>query len=161
MLVRKYQPGEETELWRLYFNTIRTVASRDYTFEQVRAWAPDEVDPERWRRKIEAINPFVCVHEQIIVGYADLQPTGYIDHFYVHHRWQGQGVGKRLFETVESEATLQEIVQLSADVSITARPFFESRGFRVVAPQEVTLGTVILRNFKMTKTIGGCHELTS
>jgi len=161
MLVRKYQPGEETELWRLYFNTVRTVAIRDYTFEQVRAWAPDEVDPERWRRRIEGINPFVCVRGQVIVGYADLQPTGYIDHFFVHHQWQGQGVGKRLFETIESEAKLQDVDQLSADVSITARPFFESRGFRVVAPQEVTLGTVVLRNFKMTKTIGGRYEVTS
>ena len=41
-----------------------------------------------------------------------------------------------------------------ADVSITARPFFESHGFCVAAQQEVKLGDVALRNFKMRKAIG-------
>ena len=153
MLIRKYRPGEESELWNLFFNTVRSVSIRDYTVEQVRQWAPDEIDEGQWRDRIERINPYVCVHDGVIVGYADLQKSGHIDHFYVHHQWQGKGVGKRLFAWIESEAKKRALTQLTADVSITARPFFESRGFAVVTSQKVRLGDVVLGNFKMTKRL--------
>jgi putative acetyltransferase len=153
MFVRKYLPGEELELWKLFFNTIRTVNSRDYTAEQVQAWAPDQVDEERWCRRIEGINPYVCVHDDMIVGYADLQASGYIDHFYVHHQWQSRGVGRQLFETIEAEAKSRQLRELTVEASITARPFFESHGFRIIAPQEVTLGSVALKNFRMAKQL--------
>jgi putative acetyltransferase len=153
MFIRKYRPGEEQELWTLFFNTVRNVNIQDYTLEQVQVWAPDDVDAQRWCSRIQGINPYVCLHEGKIVGYADLQDSGYIDHFYVHHQWQARGVGKQLFETIEAEAERRQLPQLTADVSITARPFFESRGFRVVADQCVTLQGIALKNFKMIKEL--------
>ena len=153
MNIRKYKPGEEAELWRLYFHTIRNVNLRDYTWEQVRAWAPEHYDEANWRARMQGIDPYVCICDNQVVGYADLQPSGYIDHFFVHHQWQGRGVGKRLMQTIEAEALRRNLSHLSADVSITARPFFESRGFAVVATQRVDLGAATLTNFKMTKAL--------
>lgn len=154
MLIRKYRPGEEPELWKLFFHTIRTVNVRDYTPEQVSAWAPDDVGEAYWRSRIEGIDPWVCVHDGVIVGYADLQDSGYIDHFFVHHEFQGRGVGKRLFETIEAEARRQGLPELFAHVSITARPFFESRGFRVVRERKSEPRGVALTNFHMIKRLG-------
>ena len=153
MLIRKYQPGEEDALWQLRYDTVRKVSIQDYSLEQVQAWAPEQVDQQRWRRKIEAIEPYVCVHEEIIVGYADLQPSGLIDHFFVHHQWQRRGVGRRLFNTIETEANRQRLPELIAHVSITARPFFASRGFEVAAEQDVAIGSQVLRNYKMVKRL--------
>ena len=151
MHIRKYQAGEEEELWNLFFHTIHTVNCRDYTEEQVQAWAPNEADKEKWRQRIAGMNPWVCIHEETIVGYAGLLKSGYVDHFYVHHAWQGQGVGKQLYKKMEEEAVALQLHELTSDVSITARPFFELQGFQVVTPQEVKLGNVVLINFKMRK----------
>jgi putative acetyltransferase len=151
--VRRYQTGEERELRQLFFHTVRIVNRRDYTAAQVRAWAPDAIDEEHWRRRIESNNPFVCLHGDQIVGFADLQTTGYIDHFFVHCQWQGKGVGKRLFATLESTAEALELDEMTSNVSITARPFFAGRGFVVVAAQEVAIGDVSLRNFHMRKRL--------
>jgi len=153
MHIRKYRPGDEVELWQLFFHTIRRINIRDYSKEQVRAWAPEKIDAAGWRERIQRIDPFVCEQEGRIVGYADLQTSGLIDHFFVHHLWQGQGVGKRLFAKIESTAQEKGIAELTDEVSITARPFFESRGFRVVAAQEVALESVVLKNFKMAKSL--------
>jgi putative acetyltransferase len=133
--------------------TTNALNAQDYTVEQVRAWAPDNLDPERWRSRIERINPYVCVYDGRIVGYADLQASGYIDHFFAHHQWQRKGIGKRLLLTIESEAKTRKLAELASNVSITARPFFESHGFRVVTPQEVALGTVVLKNFRMARQL--------
>ena len=44
--------------------------------------------------------------------------------------------------------------RLSADVSITARPFFECMGFQLVRTQEVVRQDIRLRNFVMCRNIG-------
>lgn len=160
MQIRRYKAGEETELWNIFFHTIRNVNIRDYTHEQVEAWAPDEINPEDWRARIAGMNPFVCLNDaKKIVGYAALLESGYVDHFYVHHLHQRQGVGKLLMQKTETTATKIGLQALISDVSITARPFFESRGFEVVAPQEVTLRGVVFKNFKMKKILKHFSEV--
>ncbi|MBT5019776.1 MAG: GNAT family N-acetyltransferase [Planctomicrobium sp.] len=154
MQIRRYQAGEETELWDIFFHTIRNVNIRDYSQEQVETWAPDEIDPDYWWKRIAGMNPFVCLQqEKKIVGYAALLESGYVDHFYVHHLHQGKGVGKRLMQEIETTATKMGLQELTSDVSITARPFFESRSFKVITPQEVTLRGVVFKNYKMKKVL--------
>lgn len=151
MLVRKYRPGEEMRLWELFFHSVRQVAIRNYSAKQVAAWAPDTLDETHWRVRIENNNPYVCEIDGQIVGFADLQPSGYIDHFFVDYRHQRQGVAKALFATIETEAKRQNLAELWANVSITARPFFESRGFVVVAAQQVSVRGETLQNFRMSR----------
>ena len=153
MTLRRYRPGEEEELWQLFHNTIRNVNTRDYTEEQVRVWAPDTVDPDKWRRRIEGINPFVVVEDDMIVGYSDLQTSGLIDHFFVHHEHQRRGVGSRLMTAIHEEAERLELDQLHSHVSITARPFYEAHGFHVEKEQTVEDGGLTFRNFLMRKQL--------
>jgi len=151
--IRKYRPGEEVELWRLFFETIRTVNRQDYSDEQVRAWAPDAYDAERWQQRIAGIDPYVCQVGDTIVGYADLQPSGLVDHFYVHREWQRRGVGSRLFSTLENQALDQGLNEMFAHVSITAKPFFESRGFEIVKQQTVDIDGVKMSNWLMRRAL--------
>jgi putative acetyltransferase len=151
--IRRYCPGDDSQLWALFFGAVRTVNVRDYTPEQVRAWAPDDFDSALWRRRLETNNPFVCLHDEQAVGFADLQPTGYIDHFFVHQDWQRQGVGAVLMNAIERAAQQLRLPNLSSHVSITARPFFESRGFVVQAEQQVSVRGSVLTNYVMIKRL--------
>lgn len=151
--VRQYAAGEEMALWQIFFDTVRQVNSRDYSLAQVQAWASENVDEEAWCRRIARNNPFVCVANEQVVGFADLQDDGYIDQFFVHCTWQGRGVGTKLYQAIETRAGHLRLPELSSNVSITARPFFHRRGFTLVASQEVRLGSVVLQNFRMRKTL--------
>ncbi|MDJ0905782.1 MAG: GNAT family N-acetyltransferase [Woeseiaceae bacterium] len=151
--IRQFRDGDEAALLALFRNTIRNVNRRDYSAEQVRAWAPDDIDPQHWQRRIRGIDPFVCESDGRIVGYADVQDNGYIDHFFVHHETQGQGVGKTLFAAITQKAGELGIAELTSEVSITARPFFEHMGFDVVRSQVVTMNDVELTNFRMRKAL--------
>ena len=153
MFVRKYSPGEEPELWQLFHETVRLVNIRDYTKEQVRAWAPDQIDPASWCSRIQQNDPYVCVCDGAIVGFADLQKSGYIDQLFVHHAWQRKGVGRQLITRIESDASMQNISTLSANVSITARPLFTAHGFCVVQEQELKIRDVCFTNFLMMKQL--------
>ncbi len=149
--IRRFRKGDEATLRTLFFDTIRNVNRRDYTEEQVRAWAPEDYDLEHWAHRMRELNPFVCEVDGEIAGYADLQSSGYVDHFFVSKNFQRKGVGTSLFERIEAEARAHQLKELSADVSITARPFFERFGFAVIKQQQVTINDVVLTNFRMVR----------
>jgi putative acetyltransferase len=132
MQIRRYRPGEEPALFEIFYSAIHDVASRDYTPEQINAWAPRDIDPVRWANRIRGINPFVAESEGALVGYADLQTNGYIDHFFVSGRHPRRGIGSALMRRILEEAAALGLESLSSDVSRTAQPFFERFGFEVV-----------------------------
>ena len=88
---------------------------------------------------------------QLSLGIADLQANGLIDHFFCHHNYQGQGVGKALMNHVLEIGEVQGIKLFFSEVRITTKPFYEHFGFEVAKAQEVEIRGQILRNFVMEK----------
>ncbi|WOH36380.1 GNAT family N-acetyltransferase [Thalassotalea fonticola] len=149
--IRKYQSGDELALREIFFNTIRNVNIKDYSEAQVKAWAPDDYSLNEWSKRISSINPFVaCINDEV-VGYADIQDDGYVDHFFCHWQHQGKGIGKALMKSLKREGERKGIKRFYSHVSITARPFFEHFGFRVVKEQQVNTRDQTLTNFVMEK----------
>lgn len=149
--IRKYKESDARALWAIFYHTIRNVNIRDYSQAQVEAWAPDNFDPEVWQRKMNSIAPFVAEIDGDIVGYTDLQENGLIDHFFCHHEHQGKGIGRSLMEHVLNVGKQQGVYKFYSEVSITARPFYERLGFKVVQEQTVEVRGQKLRNFVMEK----------
>jgi hypothetical protein len=67
--IRRYGPGEERALFEVYYSAIHLTASRDYTAEQIQAWAPKDLDMNLWAKRIRGINPFVAEMNGEVVGY--------------------------------------------------------------------------------------------
>ena len=53
MIIREYQQEDCKEITELFYNTVHTVNSRDYTEEQLTAWATGKVDLEQWNRSLQ------------------------------------------------------------------------------------------------------------
>jgi len=151
MEIRKLKKGEEKELWKLFYNTIHNINIKDYDENEIAAWAPDDLDINIAIQKFKEIEPFVVIKEGKIIGYADIQPDGYIDHFYCHHEYQGQGVGSALFSVLEKVAIESGILEMYSNVSITARPFFKAMGFSVEKEQFLHMKDQKLKNYRMVR----------
>src|SRR3954462_8843879 len=67
VLVRRYRAGEEPALFEVYHSAVHMIASRDYSPEQVAAWAPDGLDAALWANRIRGINPFVAEIDGVVV----------------------------------------------------------------------------------------------
>ena len=152
-IIRRFKQGDETAIWRIKYDTIRKVNIKDYTEQQVQAWAPDQFDSEQWNIRVKKMNPFVAEIDGVTVGYADIQSDGYIDHFFCHFDYQGQGVGKALMQSLFKQAQTEGTNRLYSHVSITAKPFFEHFGFVVIKKQRVEIRGQVLINFVMEKKI--------
>ena len=149
--IRPYQPGEEPLLRELFYNTVHNVNQRDYDQAQRNAWAPAQYDENAWAMRIMQSEPFVALHHDTIVGFADVQSDGYIDFFFCHQAYQGKGVGKALMQHLLKTGKRYGVKRFYANVSITAKPFFQHYGFVVVKQQQKEVRGVVLTNFLMEK----------
>jgi putative acetyltransferase len=96
-----------------------------------------------------ALKPVVAELDGVIAGYADLQDSGRIDHFFVGAAAGGRGVGGALMRRLLARAAEQSIAELTSDVSVTAQPFFAHHGFEIVEHRIVRVRGVQLRNAAM------------
>jgi putative acetyltransferase len=153
LTIRAFQPGDALEIMRLFRDTVHNVNSRDYTPEQIEAWAPALMDEPRWHERLRANFTYVAEAGGQIVGFSELERGGRIATLYVHHRCQTQGIASRLLSDMETRARALGARQLTAEASLTAYGFFQRRGFKLVRAQDVVLNGVGLRNFIMERVL--------
>lgn len=102
MFLRPYHPDDLDELLTLFYETVHTVNAADYTPRQLDAWAPAVPDRGRWQRTLAAHTALVAVEEGRIVGFGDIDATGYLDRLYVHREFQHQGIATALCDALEA-----------------------------------------------------------
>jgi putative acetyltransferase len=151
MKVRSYEIGDTQEIVKLFYHTVHEVNIRDYTQAQVDAWAPADIDIASWTQSLSSKFTFVAEEGEKIAGFGELEANGHIDRFYCHKDFQGKGVGTQILEEIEFQAKNLGIRKLFTEASITAKPFFENKGFMVIKQQEVERRGQKFINFVMEK----------
>ena len=149
MEIREYQSSDCKELAELFYHTVHTINAGDYTDEQLDAWATGKIDLDKWNQSFQDHVSVVAVDGDIITGFGDIDKTGYLDRLYVHADYQRKGIATAICNQLEE--SVQGKIRTHA--SITARPFFEKRGYQVVKEQKVERQGIFLINFVMEKVI--------
>lgn len=154
MNIRKADVSDMPALRDLYQGTILTVNSKDYNPEQVAAWAGRGSRLSSLERRILTQHFYVAeTPEKVITGFASLEDDGEFDMMFVHKDFQRQGIATLLTAAIIRQAQTLQLPSLTAYVSITAKPFFEKMGFRVVKAQTVDIDGVLLNNYEMIKNL--------
>lgn len=140
------------EIKQLFQETILSVNIRDYTPAQVKCWAERGENENVWKERIEYQYFIVAEKEKQIQGFASLRPNGYFDFLFVHKDSLGKGIASLLLKNIEEYAVKNNIPQIVADASITAKDFLEKNGFEVLERQIVQIGIEMI-NYKVIKTL--------
>ncbi len=149
MTNRHYKENEIYEIYKLFFDTFHSVCLKDYTEAQVDAWAPVLGNLEAWAESFEEHFTLVAEEYGKIVGFGDIDKTGYLDRLYVHKDYQGRGIATALCDKIEHAFDTPVI---SVHASLTALPFFKKRGYKIIKEQSVERFGIKLTNFVMEKT---------
>ena len=149
-MIRKYQPGDEVAIGRIYYDAVHELTCADYTEAQRKAWAtPIDSDPNweaKWRQRCERKQPWVAEVDGEIAGFIEFDADGHVDCTYASPTHAGRGHMSAIMERIFEEARQSHLVRLYAEVSLTARPFFERHGFRVTRENPHTVRGVPMLN---------------
>lgn len=153
--IRAYKLGDEAEIYQLFYDTVHSVNSKDYTKEQLDTWAPKNPDLSNWTNSLSKNQSFVAIDtdSRRIIGFADLEENGCLNRGFVHKDYQEQGIGKALLIARENRAIELGIKQLFSEVSITAKPFFEKCGYVTINEQTKVLNGISFINYYMIKDL--------
>lgn len=147
MIIRKYQASDCKELADLFYNTVHIVNAKDYTKEQLNVWATKQVDLEKWNKSLQEHFSVVALDNETIIGFGDIDKKGYLDRLFVHANYQKEGIATALCNQLE-QAVQGDI---TTHAPITAKPFFEKRGYKLVKEQQVERQGIFLTNYVMIK----------
>ena len=148
MNIRPYHPSDVSGMAALFHDTVHTVNARHYTQKQLFAWATGQVDLAAWNVSFLAHYTLVAVEDGHLVGFGDIDENGYLDRLYVHKDFQRRGIATALCDALEAMVRGRTLI---THASITARPFFERRGYKMVKAQQVERGGVVLPNYCMER----------
>ena len=148
--LRPYTPEDCEEISILFYETVHTVNAKDYSRQQLDVWATGSIDLAAWNKSFLAHTSFVAVDGETIAGFGDIDSSGYLDRLYVHKDYQGIGISTALCEKLEASV---ESATVTTHASITARPFFEDRGYVVKREQQVERQGILLTNYVMEKQL--------
>lgn len=146
MILRKYAKTDCVELAELFYDTVHTVNAKDYTREQLDAWATGKVNLEAWNESFQAHHTVVAEMDGKIVGFGDMDETGYLSisktdvvmlqSLYMLEEYQHQGIGRAAIDFVKRYCT-----EMGADSFVlhclpenwNARKFYEKMGGKVIS----------------------------
>ncbi len=152
--IRIARLSDALEIKDLFQDTVLNINKRDYSKAEVEDWASCGNDLSHIKEMIKTHYFIVAVNQQSqIVGFSSITPQGYLHFMFVHKDFQGKGIATILLNEIEQHATATGIMRITSEVSLTARPFFEKRGYVVEVEQKCKANRLFLTNFWMAKRL--------
>jgi len=141
------------EIQKLFVETIMAICKGNYSPEQLAVWCYAAKNTERWANKINRHYFLIAELDNKMIGFASLDDNDYVDLLFVHKDYQRRGIADKLYSDIEKEGIRRKITLLHANVSITAKSFFENKAFKTVKEQKNIKEGVEIINYKMEKAI--------
>lgn len=138
----------------LFRDTVLNVNARDYTEEEVKDWTSCWEKTERWKELL-LNNQYVGAFDKqnVLVGFASMDKGGHLYSMFGHKDFQRKGIATLLLSEVERIAEKYGVIYITSEVSLTARSFFEKKGYEVVKIQKYKANRLELTSFVMRKLL--------
>lgn len=146
--LREYAESDCEAISNLFYETVHTVNAKDYTAEQLNAWANNSDSLKLRRKELTIQRTLIAEIGGRIVGFGSIDKCGCLDLLFVHRDYLRNGIATAICDELEMHYSI-----IKTYASITAKPFFEHRGYVVTKAQEVERTGVKLKNFEMRKII--------
>ena len=141
-------------LRRIFLEAVRSVCRRDYGPEEVADWAACGEPMTHWEGLLATTAVALAVDGRgEAAGFAALRADGYLHSLFTGRDRQGDGAGSLLLRHAEEQARAAGVREIRSEVSLTAHPFFERRGYVVVQRQKRRARQLWLTNFRMAKRL--------
>lgn len=146
LVIRRYRDDDFAAVSKLFYETVHSVNAKDYSAAQLDAWAPNVNCLQTRRADLLRQNTLIAQEQGVTVGFGSVDGYGCLDMLFVHRDFQRRGIAAALCGELEYGFSVVKVY-----ASVTAKPFFEKRGYAVVTEQEAERFGVKLKNYEMVK----------
>ncbi len=153
MLIRKMEKSDIGEVVSLIHESVNSTCNKDYSPEQLKAWAPKHFNEKKFSDSLYGCFNRVMICDGRISGFISVSPDGYINRLYTHSKYQNMGIGSRLLEEAEKWALSIGLDSFYLDASLTARNFYINRGFKDYGESSLKRGDVVINAVLMKKVL--------
>lgn len=153
MILRNYGQKDCDEIYKLFYNTVHSVNAKDYSKNQLDVWAKKIFDSKVFCKSFNEHYTIVAEKNRIVVGFGNVNYQGYLNMLYIHKDLQNKGIATAIVNKLETYTIQNKTKFISTHASITARPFFERRGYITIKEQQVIRDNIYLTNYVMEKQL--------
>lgn len=151
MKIREYRFEDAEDHAEVHRQSVRGIASADYSNEIIGAWESSE--PEDSPLDEEKVR-FVAEEDGEIVGFSDYnKETNELSGLYVKPDYTGKGIGKKLLDKVEEDAREEGLEQLWCKSTITAKDFYQKHGYELIEETKHEIDGFEMKAYKMEKKL--------
>ena len=129
MIIREAVVEDALAIMSLHQRSVLGLCGDDYTREQLIGWV-NRSSLEKYQDRLENHRSFVAEQDQKMIGYVRWYPkTRELCSIYVDPEYIRQGVASALMDVAIKDALKYRVDELWLDASLTAIPFYGSRGW--------------------------------
>ena len=134
MIIRKFVPEDAVEVSALIVNTLREVNIKDYSSEYIEN-VVQRLQPTSILERAQWTHFYVVCDRERIVGcgaigpYWDKLDESSLFTIFVLPEYHGQGIGRKIIETLEKDEYFLRANRIEIPASITATPFYIKMGY--------------------------------
>lgn len=132
--IRLFQPTDAQETSNMIADTLRIINSKDYPPEIIEKLI-DKMPPEMLCRRANEGHMYVVLDGAVIIGVGCIAgfwgstTESILLTIFVHHAYQGQGIGRHIVETLEQDEYFLRAKRIEVAASITAVEFYRKFGY--------------------------------
>ena len=143
-------PADAVLLREIYADAIESQASELYSDQQVKSWAALAWLPGVLDQTLMEGSGWISGGD---AAFAIRYPPDRLALLYCRGRAARQGHGKALLDRIEADAMADGVTCLRTEASQFSRPLFERRGWRLIAPETITIAGVPFERYRMHKAL--------
>ena len=130
MRIREYTFEDAEAHAEVHSQSVRGIASKDYSQEEVEAWVKEEPEDEQLPEEKER---FVAETEEgEIVGFSDYnKEEKELTGLYIKPEYSETGLAPKLLSKAEKAAKEDGIEKLTCISTITAKNFYQRQGYKI------------------------------
>ena len=134
MEIRRFRNEDAIELSDMIKETLLLVNSKDYSMEFIQKTI-EELSPEEMISRSQWMNLYVVLINHKIVGcggigaYWGSETESSLFNIFVSASHQGQGIGRKIIETLEKDEYFIRANRIEIPASITALNFYKKMGY--------------------------------
>ncbi|WP_299246765.1 GNAT family N-acetyltransferase [uncultured Aquimarina sp.] len=125
---------------RLFYQTVTIYGSKIFTKEEVKIFSRLALDKKHWIQKFTEDFVYNAKLNGEVVGSFALSKDGVIEYIFVHQNYQGRGIAKELYKTLESVAEDADMGILTTRINMSTKDFFKKNGFEIIKNIEKVAG---------------------